>query len=325
MRVLVTGGTGQVGGGVVRALLSRGDEVRCLVRDTDKLGNLHGLPVECVPGDVTRADSLPPAMKGVEAVIHAAGVVSFWRPRRAFQREVNLEGTRLVLRAAVDAGVRRFVLTSSIAALGSVEGDGLGDETTAFDWDGMGLTYMETKRDAQALVLAEKRLEPVAVLPGVVFGPGDLQHNGLRILRQVYDGAVKGAPSGSTTAATLLDVVKGHLAALDSERHSRAWVLGGWTGSFIDLFGEAAAVVERPAPTWSVAPELVWAVSLFHEARAGITGREPLVTRALGRVTCRNRKYSSARAEAELGYRPQSLRAGMQALLHWARETGQWA
>ena len=324
MRVLVTGGTGQVGGGVVRALLERGDEVRCLVRDPERLGNLAGLPVETVPGDVTRDDSLPAAMRGVEAVIHAAGVVSYWSARRAVQQEVNREGTRRVLEAAVQAGVRRFVLTSSIAALGSVPGDELGDESTPFDWDGLDLTYQETKRDSQAMVLAETRLEPVAVLPGVVFGPGDLHNNGLRILRQVYSGAMKGAPSGSTTAATLHDVVAGHLAALDSERHTRAWVLGGWTGSFLELFAEAAAVVERPAPTRAVPPAVLWAVALYHEARASFTGREPLVSRSLATVSSRNRKYSSARAVAELGYQPQPLQAGMRSLLHWARDSGRW-
>jgi len=325
MRVLVTGGSGQIGGAVAQALLERGDEVRCLVRDPERTGNLAGLAVECVVGDVTLPDSLPAAVEGMDAVVHAAGVVSFWTPRQALQQQVNLEGTRHMLDAAVAAGVRRFLLTSSVASLGWVDGDGEGDETTSFNWEGMGLTYMETKRAAQALVLAESRLEPVAVLPGVVFGRGDLQHNGLRVLRQVYDGVLKGAPSGCTTASNLSDVVAGHLAALDTPHHGRAWVLGGWTGSFIELFGEAAAAVDRPAPTWAIPEGIVWAVSLGHEARAWVTGREPLVTRALSQVTGRNRKYSSARAEAELGYRPQPLQVGMAAALQWVRERGDWA
>lgn len=324
MRVLVTGGTGQLGGAVARALVERGDTVRCVVRDPARPGNLAGLDVEQVVGDVTAPDTLRSAAQGVEAVVHAAGVVSYWARHADFQRSVNVGGTQNVLDAAAAVGVRRVVVTSSIAALGAVPDGELGDETTPFDWGGMGLAYMETKHAAQCLALDDDRLEAVAVLPGIAFGPGDLHDNGLRILKQVAAGALRAAPTGSTTAANLSDVVAGHLAALDRGTPRRAYVLGGWTGSFLDLFALAADVVGAEPPEKVASEGMVVAFGALQELQAWFTGREPPLTRALARVSARNRMYSSARAEAELGYQPQPLRLGMQAALDWARAAGRW-
>jgi len=323
MRVLVTGATGQIGGAVARALVERGDAVRCLVRDPSRLGNLNGLDVELVSGDITAPDSLPAAMKDVDAVVHAAGVVSYWARRAAFQVAVNVDGTRHVLDAAARAGVKRLLFTSSIAALGSVPGDGVGDEHTPFNWGGMGLAYMETKHAAHTMVLDDDRLETLAVLPGIAFGVGDLHDNGLRVLKRVRDGSMRPLRTGATTAANLTDVVAGHLAALDRGRNGGAYILGGWTGSFQELFALAAEVVGVPSPTCVAKPAAKLAAG-FMELAAAFSGKEPPVSRVLVEVASRNRRYSSARAESELGYAPQPLREGMEAAMAWAKAHGRW-
>ncbi len=323
MRVMVTGGTGQIGGALVRALMQRGDAVRCLVRDPARLGNLQGLDVEVVPGDVTKPDSLRAATDGVDAVLHAAGVVSYWARNAAFQHAVNVVGTQNVLDAAADAGVRRLLLTSSIAALGHVEGSGQGNEDSPFNWGGMGLAYMETKHASQTMVLDDDRLETLAVLPGIAFGVGDLHDNGLRVLKGVSKGILRPTRGGATTAACLDDVVDGHLAALDRGVPKRSYVLGGWTGSFHDLFALAAEVVGAEVPKY-VSPTAVRLFAGMQELKARFTGVEPPLTRGLARVAGKNRMYSSGRAIAELGYRPRPLREGMAAAMVWAREHGRW-
>lgn len=323
MQVLVTGGTGQIGGAVTRALLERGDAVRCLVRKPDRLGNLVGLDVEVAPGDITDPASVRAATDGVDAVVHAAGVVSYWARKADFQYAVNVDGTRYVLDAAADAGVRRVLFTSSIAALGSVDGGGEGSEDTPFNWGAMGLAYMETKHAAQTMVLDDDRLETVAVLPAIAFGPGDLHDNGLRVLKQVALGKMRPLRTGGTTAANLSDIVAGHLAALDRGRNGRSYVLGGWTGSFHQLFTLAADVVGTTPPAY-IAKSVVKAFSGVQELRAWFSGVEPPITRALVEVAARNRRYSSARAEAELGYAPKPLREGMVEAMTWAKANGRW-
>ncbi|HCH61262.1 MAG: hypothetical protein CL927_13720 [Deltaproteobacteria bacterium] len=323
MRVLVTGGTGQIGGAVARALVERGDTVRCLVRSPERLGNLTGLEVEVVQGDVTQAPTVRAAADGVEAVVHAAGVVSYWAPKASFQHSVNVTGTQNVLDAAADAGARRLLLTSSIAALGHVAGTAHGNEDSPFNWGGMGLAYMETKHASQTMVLDDDRLETLAVLPGIAFGVGDWNNNGLRVLRGVASGRMRPTRGGATTAACLEDIVAGHLAALDRGVSKRAYILGGWTGSFHALFALAAQVVGAAEPAY-ISPGLVRAFAGAQELKAWLTGVEPPVTRALVQVAQMNRRYASDRAIAELGYEPQPLRVGMEAALEWARAQGRW-
>lgn len=322
MRVLVTGGTGQIGSEVARQLVARGDEVRCLVRDPSRARLLDGVPVELCAGDVTDPDSLEPAAAGCEAVVHLAGVVSYWRPRRAMQEAVNVGGTRNVIEAAVAAGARRLLLTSSMATLGYVEGDGEGDEDTAYNWGPFDLGYMESKKAAEELVLGEDRIEGLAVNPGIVFGARDLHRNGGRMLIALSEGGPPAYPCGATTCANLRDVAAGHLLALDRGRAGRRYVLGGTTGSFGEIFEKVAAVVGQEPPRRMAGPGAMWLYGALSELGAAFRKAEPPATRALSVISSRNRRYSSARAVAELGYHPAPLEEGIAACLEWYRAEG---
>ena len=322
MRVLVTGGTGQLGSEVARALVARGDAVRCLVRDPTRSRLLDGVEVERVRGDVTAPDSLGPAVAGCDAVVHLAGVVSYAPGSRALQEAVNVGGTLHLLDAAAAAGVQRFVHTSSIAAIGYVAGSGEGDEDTPFNWAPFGLGYMDTKRESEALVLADDRVEGIAVNPGIVFGARDLHHNGGRMLLQVAAGGPPAVPPGATTCATLSDVGAGHLLALDRGRPGRRYVLGGTTGTFAEIFARVAAVLGRPAPARVAPRAALVAFGAVQELKARITGGEPPLTRSLAKVSCRNRRYRSDRAIAELGYAPSPLEDGIRACRDWYRAEG---
>lgn len=318
MKVLVTGATGQIGGAVARALAARGDEVRCLVRDPDHAAHLA--PLELIAGDITDPSSLGPAVADREAVLHLAGFVSFHKKDRALQERVNVDGTRHLLDAAAEAGVGRFLLTSSIAALGWVTGDGEGDETTPYNWQDDEIAYFDTKRAAQEAVLAHRRVEGLAVCPGMVLGEGDVNRNGGQMLEQLHEGRLPGFPVGQTTVATLIDVVEGHLAALDRGRVGQTYVLGGTTLPFSELTARLAAVVGVPAPTRALPPWLMHLVSGAQALGAAVGGAPQRITPALVKITSRNRKYSSAKAITELGYAPQALEAGAEACWRWLQD-----
>ena len=113
--ILVTGGTGFVGGHVVRALLDAGKPVRCLVRDPGRAGELEGLGSELVEGDMTEPETLRGAVEGVESVVH---LVAIRQGKRSEFEAVMSRGTRALLDEARRAGVRRFV---HMSALGTTE------------------------------------------------------------------------------------------------------------------------------------------------------------------------------------------------------------
>ena len=300
--------------------MARGERVRCLVRNPNTAQLLEGVGVELAQGDVTRPESLEAACRDMDSVIHAAGIISYWSRRRAELQEVNVEGTRNLLRAANSAGVQRFLLTSSIAAVGWVAGEGEGDEDTPFNWEGVG--YCETKAEAESLALGWEGLETLAVSPGIILGQGDVNQNGGRVLLQLQQGQLAAAPRGSTTVANLDDVVAGHLAALDRGTPGQTYILGGTTLSFLDFFGKVAGVIGATAPQRTANAALLNTVALAQEAAAAFSGKEPRLTRQLVALSTRNRTYSSAKAREALGYTPRPLAEGIEACWRWYRDKG---
>src|SRR5690349_9370933 len=118
MDALVTGGTGFIGGRLVRRLVQQGASVRVLVRASSSLDLLEGLPVERVEGDLCDPASLRTAVRGCRRVFHAAADYRLWTPRPAELYRTNIEGTRCLIEAAAEAGAERIVYTSSVGALG---------------------------------------------------------------------------------------------------------------------------------------------------------------------------------------------------------------
>ena len=127
---LVTGATGFVGSAVVRALLGIGHDVRVLARPNSDRRNLADLSVEVAEGSLEVAPSLVRAVTGCRYLFHVAADYRLWVTDPAPMFRANVEGTRLLMRAALDAGVERVVYTSSVATLGLVA-EGAADEADA--------------------------------------------------------------------------------------------------------------------------------------------------------------------------------------------------
>ena len=322
MRVLLTGGTGQIGAAIARALLDAGHDVSALVRDLERPGLLAGLPLRWVQGDITRPDTLRSVAIGAEAVIHTAGLVSYAARDAALLRAVNVEGTRNVLNAAAAAGARRLVLTSSIAALGEVHDGEIGDESTEWRWGGLGLHYLESKFEAERLVLADTRLEVIALNPGTVFGGDDLRGHTSTLFLQLLAGGPPMVPCGATTVCALPDVAAAHVSALSRGRTGQRYVLGGATPTFLELYAAIAACLGVPAPRRVVGEAVLYPFSFVEGWLARLTRRKPRITPALARMSCRNRRYRCDKAVAELGYTPRSLEESLLETLTWMRKRG---
>ena len=189
----VTGGTGFVGAHLVAELLARGWRVVALVRDPAAAAAIGSAGAEVRPGDITDPGSLARAMpRSPDAVFHVAASTSVWSRRNAEQTLVNVEGTRNVLEAAMGAGTRRFVYTSSFIVWGFV--DGVLDEDRPWQPGDGWINYIRTKRQAETLVkdaVAGQGLDAVICNPAHILGPGD-RHNWSRVIRLVDQGRLPG-------------------------------------------------------------------------------------------------------------------------------------
>ena len=137
MKALLTGGSGFVGGHVLRALLEQGAEVRCLVRAASPRRTFEGLETELVVGDLRDSASLERAVAGCDAVFHCAADYRFYAADSRELYDSNVEGTRNVMRAAAAAGVSRVVYTSTVGALGLNADGSPADENTPVSLDDM--------------------------------------------------------------------------------------------------------------------------------------------------------------------------------------------
>jgi len=117
MKILVTGATGKVGSRLAKRLAQRGDQVRALVRDPARAADLREAHIELAEGDLLRPESLPPAVRGVDAVVHCAAFFRGATPEQA--QAVNELGTQHLASAARAASVKRFVFTSTGLVYGS--------------------------------------------------------------------------------------------------------------------------------------------------------------------------------------------------------------
>ena len=172
---LVTGATGFVGSAVVRALLGAGLSVRVLVRPNSDRRNLLDLSVEVAEGSLEDAPSLARAVAGCRYLFHVAADYRLWVTDPAPMFRANVEGTRVLMRAALDTGVERVVYTSSVATLGLVP-QGSADEETPSNLEDMIGPYKRSKFQAEELVrgLVTKRgLPAVIVNPSTPVGPRD--------------------------------------------------------------------------------------------------------------------------------------------------------
>jgi dihydroflavonol-4-reductase len=301
MRVLVTGAAGFLGSHIVAQLVAAGHHVRALVRAS----SLRTLDSQLSAVDFTRGDildrrSLDAAVDGCDAVIHTAALLGFRRGEAARQREVNVQGTRNTLEAAEAARVRRFVHTSSVAAIGRPPDGRVADEQTRYDWP-IGLAYNETKRDAEAVVRRTRAVETVCLNPALVVGPNEVHRRSLALFRLVRAGLLVATPPGGTTLCDVRDVAAAHVSALERGCAGERYILGGPHLSFAELVRLVAEEVGGRPSRYALPPLLVrlGALPLLALERLGVD--LPFSPRYAHYLTNYG-FYSSDKARAELGY-----------------------
>ena len=195
-RVAITGATGFVGYHVALDLRRHGVHVTALVRATSDVRRLMTIGVECKTVSLDDSDAVARTVEGCEFVIHVAGAVGFGNEWEPYYRG-NVNVSRHLLDAARRAGVRRFVHTSSICAVGAAETPRLLDETTAWNLRSYRVPYVSTKRWAEEIALAAngKGLEVVVVNPASVIGPDDFTGSEFRVNANVAVPAAMEAPT----------------------------------------------------------------------------------------------------------------------------------
>lgn len=330
MTTLVTGGTGLVGLNVVRMLAARGEDVRLLVRPSAKprLG-LDDLKVAQAPGDISDEASVRAAMRGVKRVYHIAALTyqGPWKSVREQLERVNVGGTEIVARAALEAGVERLVYTSSTVAVASGLPERPATEESAWDLGGLG-PYYDTKRAAELVMLdyVKRGLPAVIVNPGYMLGAWDVKPtSGTMLIEAARSPA--GIPlyptRGGNSITDVEDVARGHLAAMEKGRVGERYVLAGHNLRYKDFFtlvnralGKPPARLPFPRGVSAVLGPVFDAVGYFMPERMDNYNSSVMRSGHVGLCA------SSEKAVRELGYSISPLEGAIEKALAWFRAHG---
>jgi dihydroflavonol-4-reductase len=318
-RVLVTGGTGFVGGLLLTRLVRDGRRVRALVRRPGDRERLPTPQVELALGDLADEETLARAADGCAVVYHVAGMNQLCLPDPAPLYEVNVEGTRRLLLAAQRAGVRRVVYTSSAATLGTDPSRGL-DESAPPPRQ-LSSHYARSKVEAEMVALGYTAVEVVALNPSSVQGPGRVTGTA-RVFLDYLNGKLPFDMPSRFGICYTEDCVNGHLLAETKGRPGQRYVLNTGTLSnreAIDLIAVIAGLTDRPR---TLPLPVAMAAAACLESLARLRGTRPVLCREAVRTVGQPHLYDGSRAERELGLRYTPLRDAMEATVRWYVEQG---
>jgi dihydroflavonol-4-reductase len=326
MRVLVLGATGFIGGQIARALLERGYAVRALRRSSSSTLAINELPIEFAYGDLRDRSALLAAMRGVEAVFHAAGYYphNSLAPRRALR--LASSGMRSVLECARVADVGRIVYTSSLSTIGPPgAGRTLADERDYYLPGSVADPYFEAKwaMEAEVYRAAVAGQDVVALCPTVVFGPGDVKPTTGTVLLALARGLLPAYVEGRTNIVDVRDVAQAHVVALERGRSGERYILGGHNTTIGATLTLAARLAGTPAPRARLPAALALLGGKLAElAMLAIPGQPFLPFHETIQMIRHGRHYDCAKAQHELGLAGRPIEQTLRDSMAWFQEHG---
>lgn len=321
-RVVVTGATGHLGANLVPLLLERGRRVRCLVHRST--GELTGLPVETVPGDVLEPASLRRAFSGAAVCFHLAGVVSISGGRGGLVERVNVDGAANVAAACRKLGLR-LIHCSSVQAVFLRRGAAALDETAPLNLSADAPAYDQSKARGVLAVRREIRrgLEAVVCYPTAVLGPRDYTPSRMGcLLLALARRKLPCLVEGGFDWIDARDVARGLLAAAERGRCDGDYLLGGHYLSLAELARRWCALLGVPAPRLTAPPGPAQLGAPIVELYHRLVGGEPLFTAAALRTLARGGRVDCSRARRELGYTPRPFDDTLRATADWFQRRG---
>ena len=326
MKVFLTGATGFVGHHVAKALAAAGANLRLLVRKSSNLANLEGIRGETVVSDLLSPETLRPSIEGCDAVVHVAADYRLWIPDPAAMYRANVDGTKELLRMAREAGVARFVYTSSVATM-HFRTDGLViNEDTPVSIKDMVGHYKRSKflAEQEAIRAAQGGQQVIILNPTTPMGPNDSKPTPTgRIFVDFLNGKFPAYMDTGLNLVDVAEVARTHVVALTLGQPGHRYILGGENLTLKQILDKMSAITGIPSPTVKIPFAVAATYAFFEEWITGrIRGKEPRATLEEVRMGRKKMYASSAHAQQELGFRIAPVYPAMRAAIEWFRANG---
>jgi len=309
VKILVTGATGFVGSVLVPELVRRfgaQDLSAFLLPGEPMSASWAREGVRLFRGDIADGEAVSRAVRGHAAVIHLAGLISYWKRDRPRLMRVNRDGVRCVVDACFRWNVELLVHISSVVAIGFRK-DGIpADEDTPYNWP-RNLPYMLSKYEGQGIVeeaVRSRGLPAVILNPASIMGPGDhaitTPHN--RLYRSVSGKRLFGSFAGGLAVVDVRDLTALILKALERGRIGEKYLAVGANLTYPDVIRLIGLSCGRKAYPFRVPAPMITAAGGLLEAASLLTGKRPLLTAAYGRLSGWTAYYSNEKSRREFGH-----------------------
>jgi dihydroflavonol-4-reductase len=326
MRILVTGGAGFIGSHLVRLLVERDARVRVLERPNAYVQHLPSDRIELIRGDIRDEQAVRQAVRGCTEVYHLAANPHLWALRRGEFHQVNYRGTINVLDAALAAGARRILHTSTESILTCARQTApIAEEQHVTLADAIG-PYCRSKLRAERYAFAlARRGEPVVVVnPTIPVGPGDYGRTPpTRMILDFCQGNRREYVDAELNLIDVRDVALGMVRAMERGLPGRRYLLGHENLSIRSLFSMLAKQTGLPEPTRRVPYAVALAAAYISEFLADVLTHDmPAATITGVKLTRRTMHFDARRSLEELDLQPRPVTQSLSEAVAWFREMG---
>lgn len=333
MKCFVTGASGFVGANLVHELNARGHSVTCLLRPGADLRGLAGAQYRVVEGDLSNPHFLRSTLVGFDWCFHVAASYHLWMRDYQPMYAANVDGTRNILRSAIEAGVQRVVYTSTVGCVGLPKTPAGGqpilpsDETSLSTLAEMKNDYKRSKWLAEEIArkIAHECAPVIIVNPSAPVGPRDVKPTPTG--RVIVDFLNRKMPAYLDTGLNWVhvrDVAVGHILAAERGIPGQRYILGNAEGNWTmrQTFEALSEITGLPAPRFQIPYAVAYAAALVDESLAKITGRHPKAPIAGVRMARHKMWFNPGRAIRDLGLPQTPPLQALREAVEWFRENG---
>ncbi|MBN3507310.1 NAD-dependent epimerase/dehydratase family protein [Mycolicibacterium nivoides] len=307
-KVLVMGASGNVGACVTRQLVERGDDVRVLLRRSSSTKGIEGLDVERCYGDIFDTDAVAAAMTDRDVVFYCVVDTRAHLADPAPLFSTNVEGLRNVLDVAMDADLQRFVFLSTIGTIAVGDDGATVDEDTPFNWAGKGGPYIESRRQAEDLVLSYARqhgLPAVAMCVSNPYGPPDWQPRQGALVAMAAFGKLPVYVRGvGSEVVGIDDAADALIRAAEHGRIGERYIVSEGYMSQRQMFTTAAEAVGARPPRFGIPMAPLYVFGWFAGLSNRLFGTDFPMNLTAARLMWLTSPADHGKATRELGWKP---------------------
>jgi dihydroflavonol-4-reductase len=324
MTTLVTGAAGFLGSHVARQLVASGETVRVLLRASSSNRAIADLPLEYVTGDLRDKASLERAAAGMQRIFHVAADYRLWAKNKQDIYDSNVGGTRNLLEAAKQAGIEKFIYTSTVATI-AVDRPELPTEATNAKLEEMVGHYKRSKWQAEEEVRSAARagFPAVIAMPTTPVGPWDWKPTPTgKIILDFLNGKMPGYVETGLIFVGVEDCAAGHLLVGEKGKIGERYLLGAENLTLKGLLDALEKITGLPAPKLKIPHGLALGVAYASTAFSRLMGREPGIPVEGVKIARHMMFVDCARAQRELGFKPAPVAAALERAVRWYEANG---